>query len=65
MIADLVKELDKLAMRALQEGVQPVTAGTDVAYETGRRIGNAQGIQRSRQAIIDWHSRDEDHDKDL
>lgn len=65
MIAELSKELDKLALRILQENSQPYTLGVDIAHEAGRRIGNAQGLQRARQALIDFHSRDEDKDKDL
>jgi len=63
MIAEILKELDKLAMHALKEGVQPISR--QVSYETGRRIGVAQGIARARQAIIDLNSRNEDKEKDL
>lgn len=65
MIADISKELDKLALRVLQENSQPHTAGVDIAYEAGRRIGVAQGVQRSRQAIIEYHSKDQDRDDKL
>jgi hypothetical protein len=65
MIADLSKELDKLALRILQENSQPYGAGVDIAYEAGRRIGMAQGVQRARQALIDFHSRDDEKDNDL
>ena len=65
MIADLTKELDKLALRILQENSQPHSAGVDISYEAGRRVGNTQGVQRARQAIIDYYSRDEDRNKDL
>jgi hypothetical protein len=65
MIGDISKELDKLALRILQENSQPYGAGVDIAYEAGRRVGATQGVQRARQAIIDFHSRDNDRDKDL
>lgn len=63
MIADILKELDKLSQRALTECAQPISS--KIQYEAGRRIGLVQGIQRARQAIIDLNSRDEDKDKDL
>jgi hypothetical protein len=65
MIAEISKELDKLALRVLQENSQPHTAGVDIAYEAGRRIGVAQGVQRARATIIDYHSRDNEKDNDL
>ncbi len=65
MIGDISKELDKLALRILQENSQPYGAGVDIAYEAGRRVGATQGVQRARQAVIDWYSRDDSKDKDL
>ncbi len=65
MIADLSKELDKLALRVLCENSQPYTAGADIAHEAGRRIGVTQGIQRALQTIIDFYSRDDEKDNDL
>lgn len=65
MIADLTKELDKLALHMLKENAQPISAGVDIGYEAGRRIGVCQGVQRARQAIIDFHSRDNDKDNDF
>jgi hypothetical protein len=65
MIGDISKELDKLALRILQENSQPYGAGVDIAYEAGRRVGATQGVQRARQAVIEWHSRDDSKDKDL
>lgn len=62
---DFLKAIDQLALRVLQEGVQPIAAGVDTAYEAGRRIGIAQGVQRARAALIDTHKKDDDHDKDL
>jgi hypothetical protein len=62
---DFLKAIDVLALHVLQEGVQPIAAGTDIAYEAGRRIGIAQGVQRARSAIINAHTKDQDHDKDL
>lgn len=65
MIAELSKELDKLALRVLQENAQSYTQGVDIAHEAGRRIGMVQGIQRARSAIIEYHSRDNAKDNDL
>lgn len=63
MISDILKELDKVAQRALVECAQP--HGDNIEYEAGRRIGVAQGIARARQAIIDQQSRDDSKDNDL
>ena len=58
-------ELDKAHTQTLREAVQPLSAGIDPAYELGRRVGKAQGISTARQVIIDFHSKDNDKNKDL
>jgi hypothetical protein len=63
MIADILKELDKVANQALKECAQPISS--KIQYEAGRRIGVIGGIARARQAIIELNSRDDDKDKDL
>jgi hypothetical protein len=65
MIGDLSKELDKLLLRIMQENNQPYTTGADIAHQAGYRIGTYAGVQRARQAIIDFHKRDDAKDKDL
>jgi hypothetical protein len=65
MVKDLLVEFDKVALRVMQENNQPISAGIDVAYEAGRRIGTLAGIQRAKQAIVDWYSRDTQLEKSL
>lgn len=63
MIQKLLVALDKVAAQALKASVQPISAGTDIAYEAGRRIGYAAGIAAARQQVIDFHAdagRDDD-----
>lgn len=65
MIDKLVKELDRCAAQALKACAQPMSAGVDVSYEAGRRIGYAQGIAQARQAILDFHEKDNAADDKL
>lgn len=65
MIKELIAELDKVAGNALKQGAQPITAGSDVAYVAGMRIGVSAGIQLARQAILDFYSKDTDKDSKL
>lgn len=65
MLNKLLVALDKVAAQALKEGVQPITAGVDTAYEVGRRIGTAAGIARARQQMIDFYANADKEDRDL
>lgn len=64
MIQKLLAALDKVAAQALKASVQPISAGTDIAYEAGRRIGYAAGIAAARQQMVDFYANvDKEDDK--
>jgi len=65
MMNDILRELDKVALAALRRGAQHISAGQDIAYEAGRRIGVCEGIQIARQALVDYHSKEDDKERDL
>lgn len=65
MIQALAQYFDRMIAVAAKNGLQPISAGVDIAYEAGRRIGIIQGMEQSKQALFEWHKQSDDKDKDL
>lgn len=65
MIQALAQYFDRMIAVASRNGLQPISAGVDIAYEAGRRIGIIQGMEQSKQALFDFHKQAEDNEKEL
>ena len=52
-------------MYALTQGLQPISAGVDVAYEAGRRIGVIQGMDTLIKAMNEFEADKDAKDGDL
>lgn len=63
MIQKLAQYFDRMIAVAAQNGMQPISAGVDIAYEAGRRIGVMQGMIQSKQALFDFNKQEEDKEK--
>lgn len=63
MIQKLAQYFDRMIATASLNGLQPISAGVDIAYEAGRRIGVIQGMQQSKQALFDFNKKAEDDEK--
>lgn len=50
---------------AVMNGLQSISAGMDVAYEAGRRIGVREGMDTLLVAYTKFHDDKDDKEKDL
>ena len=57
--------LMKVRTTAVMNGLQSISAGMDVSYEAGRRIGVREGMDTMLNAYTQFHEEKEDKEKDL
>jgi hypothetical protein len=61
----LYNYLIKVRTVAVMNGLQPISAGVDIAYEAGRRIGVREGMDVLLKAFIEFHDEQDTKDKEL
>lgn len=57
--------LMKVRTHAVMNGLQSISAGMDIAYEAGRRIGVREGMDTLLIAYTNFHDEKEDKEKSL
>jgi hypothetical protein len=65
MIQDLFNHLKKVRDYAVSNGLQSISAGIDIKYEAGRRIGVREGMDTMLQALLNFTEEKDGKDKDL
>lgn len=65
MIQALAQYFDRMIAVAAKNGLAPISAGVDIAYEAGRRIGVIQGMEQAKKALFEFNEHQDDKDKDL
>lgn len=65
MIQKLAQYFDRMITVASRNGLQPISAGVDIAYEAGRRIGIIQGMEQAKKALFEFNEQAEDKEKEL
>lgn len=65
MIQQVAQYFDRMIAVAARNGMQPISAGVDVAYEAGRRIGVLQGMEQAKKALFEFNEQAEDKEKEL
>lgn len=48
----LIQQLERVLSKALSEALTPISAGVDIPYEFGRRVGAKQGMELMIQNTI-------------
>lgn len=61
----LYAHLIKVRTAAVMNGLQSISAGMDIAYEAGRRIGVREGMDVLLKAFNDFYEDQDSKDKDL
>lgn len=57
--------LMKVRTTAVMNGLKSISAGVDIAYEAGRRIGVREGMDTILTAYTQFHDDKDDKEKDL
>jgi hypothetical protein len=57
--------LRKVRDSAVMNGLQSISAGIDIKYEAGRRIGVREGMDVLLNAYTQFHDEKDDKEKDL
>ena len=61
----LYAHLSKIRTVAVMNGLQSISAGVDIAYEAGRRIGVREGMDVLLKAFSDFYEDQDKKDKEL
>lgn len=61
----LFDHLMRVRTVAVMNGLQSISAGMDVAYEAGRRIGVREGMDTLLVAYTKFHEEKDDKEKNL
>jgi hypothetical protein len=61
----LIQKLTSVRNGIVLNGLQPISAGVDIAYEAGRRIGMREGMDLMVKATIEFFTDAEAKDESL
>jgi hypothetical protein len=61
----LIQKLTSVRNGCVMNGLQPISAGVDIAYEAGRRIGAREGMDLMVKATIEFFTDAEAKDESL